>query len=74
MSIINGPRADHLMVIRTRDVILREMLDHYPGTRGLKRNAHPNLWGFSTNIMITLTITNDNGPVTAIKRHMFAIA
>ena len=33
--------------------------------------GHLNLWGFSPNIMIT--ITNDNEPVTAIKRHMFAI-
>ena len=34
----------------------------------------PNLWGCSTNIMRTITTTNDNVPVTAIKRHMFAIA
>ena len=39
VSNINGPKADHLMVIQTRDVIWREMLGHYLGTRGLERNA-----------------------------------
>ena len=39
VSFINGPTVDYLMVERTVDQTVREMLDLSPGTRGLERKA-----------------------------------
>ena len=48
------------------------MLDHALGHVALSGMlGHPNLWGFSPNIVIT--ITNDNEPVTATKRHVLLL-
>ena len=75
VSCINGPTVDHLTVERTGDQAVREMLDLSPGHVALSgKLGHPNLWGFSQPIIVTITITiTITGPARLLHDILVAI-